>query len=57
MIKITQDKKGLFSVETEGQIADRLYWHEMIALIARITEPADQNECFSWLKNKDLFNS
>lgn len=57
MIKITQDKKGLFSVETEGQIADRLHWHEMIALIARITEPADQNECFAWLKNKDLFNS
>lgn len=38
-ITITKDNKGLFTIETENQKAERLMWHEMIALVCRMTEP------------------
>lgn len=54
-IKIKQREDGLFSIETEDQIASRLMWHEMLALISRITVP-DSQECLVWLNDKDLLN-
>lgn len=55
-ITITKDDKGLFTIETATQKAERLMWHEMIALVCRMTEPSDKDECFAWLREKDLFD-
>lgn len=53
-IEISQNKDGLYSVETESQIASRLMWHEMIMLMVRMTAP-DSLECLAWLEDKNLF--
>lgn len=55
-IIIKKQKDELYSVETESQIACNLMWHEMLMLIARMTEPQGP-ECLVWLEDKNLFTS
>lgn len=55
-IIIKKQKDELYSVETESQIARNLMWHEMLMLIARMTEPQGP-ECLVWLEDKNLFTS
>lgn len=54
--KIVIEKIGdSYHVDAGDKFSDKLYWHEMIGLVIRLTEPLE-HECLSFLQEKTLFD-
>ncbi len=54
--KIVIEKIGdSYHVDVGDRFSDKLYWHEMIGLVIRLTKPLEY-ECLSFLHEKTLFD-